>query len=305
MSQAAAPIYTLADLEHWSFAGTALAVVGRPVAHSLSPEMHNAALAELAQTQPRFKDWRYFKFDVAPADLPEALRLFHVRKFRGLNLTVPHKTLAVARLDSSDAFVQAAGAANTLTYSAAGWTGTNTDGTGLMLALREVLRVELAGAQIVLLGAGGAARAAAVQCLQAGCHSLWIGNRTAASLDELLADLRPFAGRIALHGFDLNRPPAHLPIGATVINATSLGLAAGDPAPFDLARMPRPAAVYDMIYRPARTALLRQAETMGIAQANGLSMLIHQGARSLEVWTGTTAPVRIMQQAAHAALAAN
>lgn len=305
MSPAAAPLHTLADLDQWSFAGTALAVVGRPVAHSLSPEMHNAALAELARTRPEFKHWRYFKFDVAPADLPEALRLFHLRKFHGLNLTVPHKTLAVDLLESGDGFVQAAGAANTLSRSATGWNGANTDGIGLTLALREDLQVELGGAKVVLLGAGGAARAAAVQCLQAGCGELWIGNRTSASLNGLLASLGPFTGQAVVRGFDLNRPPANLPAGATVINATSLGLAAGDPAPFDLARIPRPAAVYDMIYRPARTALLLQAEAMGIARANGLSMLIHQGARSLKLWTGITAPVHVMQQAARAALGPN
>jgi shikimate dehydrogenase len=302
MSVATEPILTRTDLETWSFPGTALAVVGRPVAHSLSPAMHNAALAELAQTQPSFGDWRYFKFDVAPDELAGALALFHKNRFRGLNLTVPHKSLAVEHLVASDGFVRAAGAANTLTFAETGWRGANTDGTGLSIALRQDLGLELGGANVVLLGAGGAARAAAVECLRLQCASLWIGNRTQASLEALLASLQTFAADTRLQGFALDNPPVDLPEGSVVINATTLGLAAGDPAPLELKQIPRPAQVYDMIYRPPQTALLRAAAELGIAHADGLSMLIHQGARALELWTGLAAPVPIMQAAARAAL---
>jgi shikimate dehydrogenase len=302
MSAVAESIHTLADLDAWSFPGTALAVVGRPVAHSLSPAIHNAALAELAKTQPKFADWRYFKFDIAPEELPRALSLFHRNNFHGLNLTVPHKSLAVEHLAASDAFVRAAGAANTLSHTEAGWRGTNTDGYGLAHALTEQLKLNLAGAAVILLGAGGAARGAAVECLRSLCAELWIGNRTQATLTTLLDELSPLAGGSGLRGFDLSRPPPGLPAGAIVINATSLGLKPADPAPIDLTKIPRPAGVYDMIYRPPQTALLRQARELGIPHANGLSMLIHQGARSLETWTGATVPVPVMQAAAHAAL---
>jgi len=302
MSAAAESIYSLTDLDSWSFPGTALAVIGRPVAHSLSPAIHNAALAELAKSQPRFAGWRYFKFDIAPAELPQALSLFHKNRFHGLNLTVPHKSLAVEHLVASDAFVRAAGAANTLTYTESGWRGANSDGYGLAAALREDLGLELTGAHIILLGAGGAARGAAVECLRARCASLWIGNRTAATLDALLVSLQMFAGESVVRGFDLSNPPPGLPAGSIVINATSLGLAPGDAAPIDLKKIPGPVRVYDMIYRPPQTTLLRQAAELGIPHANGLSMLIHQGARSLELWTGATAPVPVMQAAARAAL---
>lgn len=305
MSVAAESIHTLSDLPAWSFAGTALAVVGRPVAHSLSPVIHHAALAELARTRPEFGSWRYFKFDIAPEELPRALTLFQEKNFRGLNLTVPHKSLAVEHLVSSDAFVRAAGAANTLSWTSTGWTGANTDGYGLATALREELDVGLAGAEVILLGAGGAARAAAVECLRSHCASLWIGNRTAGRLAQLLAQIQPLAAASTVHGFDLAQPPAGLPGGAIVINATSAGLAAGETAPFDLTKIPRPSRVYDMIYRPARTALLQQADDLGLAQANGLSMLVHQGARSLELWTGATVPVAVMQAAAQATLPAS
>jgi shikimate dehydrogenase len=301
---AAEPIHTLADLEGWSFAGTALAVIGRPVAHSLSPVIHNAALADMARTTPKFRDWRYFKFDIAPAELPRALALFHRKNFSGLNLTVPHKSLAVEHLVAADAFVRAAGAANTLSRTEAGWRGANTDCAGLSAALRQDLAVEPAGAHFVLLGAGGAARAAAVECLRLRCASLWIGNRTSATLATLLADLQMLAGETDLRGFDLANPPAAIPAGAVVINATSLGLKPGDASPVDLNKIPKPACAYDMIYRPPQTAFLKQAAALGVATANGLSMLVHQGARSLELWTGATVPVPVMQEAARAALAA-
>ena len=109
-------------------------------------------------------------------------------------------------------------------------------------------------------------------------------------------------GSAPVHGFDLAHPPSALPAGALVINATSLGLAASDPAPVDLRLLPAPAGVFDMIYRPPRTALLHQAEELGLRHANGLSMLIHQGARSLSLWTGADVPVAVMQAAARAAL---
>jgi len=153
-----------------------------------------------------------------------------------------------------------------------------------------------------LLGAGGAARGAAVECLRARCAALWIGNRTAATLTSLLSELEPLAGGTELHGFDLASPPPGLPAGAIVINATSLGLKPDDAAPVDLKRISAPRCVFDMIYRPAQTALLRTAAQLGIAQANGLGMLVHQGARSLSLWTGATVPVAVMQAAANAAL---
>ncbi len=282
-------VLALADLEHWSFAGTALAVLGHPIKHSLSPRMHNAALAELARDDDAYADWRYFRFDVPPADLPRALTLLHQRKFRGLNLTVPHKVLARDLVATIDDAAQPVGAVNTLRRTEQGWHGFNTDGYGLATAVSETLARDLRGAPILLLGAGGAARGAAVECLQRGCASLWIANRTRANLDALLDALRPLAGHAPLHGFAPEEPPATLPAGTIVINATSAGLDTDAPPPIALAALPRPACVYDMIYNPPRTPLLLQAEALGIPCANGLSMLVHQGAKALEIWSGVSA----------------
>ena len=295
-------VRTLADLESFEPNGTALAVLGHPIKHSISPAMHNAALAEMAQAQPRFADWSYGRFDVPPADLPEALRRLHALGFRGLNLTVPHKVLAFGAMTAVDPAAQPIGAVNTLRWTPAGWHGYNTDGHGLSFGIRETLGLELQGATVVLLGAGGAARGAAVECLQRGCASLWIANRTPENLETLLTLLRPLAKGIPLRGFAPDQMPSDLPTGALVINATSAGLKVGDPAPIDLAALPSPVGVYDMVYNPPMTSLLTQAADRGIAWSNGLSMLIHQGARALEIWTESTVPVEAMRAAALLAL---
>ena len=303
---AADPVFTLADLAAWSRESPSLAVLGHPIAHSISPPMHNAALAALARADARFADWKYFRFDIAPADLPRALPLLHAKGFRGVNLTVPHKILACDLVAEISPAARPAGAVNTIRWTDRGWQGHNTDGYGLAAALRTDLGHELTPAHILLLGAGGAARGAAVECLARGCASLTIANRTRETLAALLAILAPLAAekKIPLRSFIFSSPPTDLPPGLLVINATSAGLRATDPAPLALAALPRPAAVFDMIYNPPQTALLREAAALGVPHANGLAMLVHQGAKSLEIWTGipaaTTAPG--MLAAAHAAL---
>jgi shikimate dehydrogenase len=296
------PTHPLADLENWSHAGTALAVLGHPIRHSVSPAMHNAALANMATHDARFAAWKYFRFDVPPEQLPTALTRLHAAGFHGLNLTVPHKVLACDLIRETDPAARAIGAVNTLQRTADGWRGFNTDGHGLAAALRENLGVTLTGAHVVLLGAGGAARGAAVECLRQKCASLWIANRTRANLDALLAALRPLADASTLHGFDPAEPPATIPSNAIVINATSAGLKPDEPAPIALRRLAPGARVFDMIYNPPQTALLRDAAALGLPHANGLSMLVHQGAKALEIWTGAAVPTSVMHAAAAAAL---
>ena len=259
------PVLSLADLDFRDFPGTPLAVLGHPIGHSLSPAMHNAALAAMARDHGEFASWRYYRFDVPPDDLPGALELFHHRGFKGLNLTVPHKVIAFDCVAEMDPAARPIGAVNTLLRLEHGWKGFNTDGHGLARGIQDELGAALTDAPVILLGAGGAARAAAVECLRSRCSSLWIANRTPARLAELLAVLRPLAGRVPLCGFDPQSPPPGLPAGSLVINATSSGLRPDDPPPIDLTRLPRPAGVYDMIYNPPATSLLRQASALGNA----------------------------------------
>lgn len=283
------PVLSLADLETWSRDETSLAVLGHPIKHSISPAMHNAALAELAKSEPRYAGWRYFRFDVPPDELPRALDLLHAKRFLGVNLTVPHKVIAFDRVAEIDPKARPVGAINTLRWSSAGWQGFNTDGYGLATGIRETLGRDLAGTHVILLGAGGAARGAAVECLDRHCASLWVVNRTRENLQILFSALSPLARGIPFHGFLPTSPPVDLPREPLVINATSAGLRESDPMPVDLGMLPRACAVFDMIYNPPQTRLLREAAFLGVPHANGLSMLVHQGARALEVWTGISA----------------
>jgi len=296
------PVLTLADLDSWSFDGTALAVLGHPIKHSISPPMHNAALAKMTTSDDRFSTWRYFRFDVPPEELPHALERLYAAGFFGLNLTVPHKVLAFDHLAAIDPAARAIGAVNTLRRTDQGWHGFNTDGYGLATAVAETLGITLAQTPIILLGAGGAARGAAVECLMQKCASLHIANRTAANRDALMKQIAEVDPNIPVDGFAPAEPPANLPANALVINATSAGLHAEDPLPIDITRLPRPAGVYDMIYNPAQTKLLHAAANVGIPTANGLSMLIHQGARALEIWSEAEVPVDAMTAAVQAAM---
>ncbi len=320
MSVATEHTYTLADLDYWPpvqaefpSGGTALAVIGYPIEHSLSPAMQNAALAELAKTDPQFAGWRYYKFKIAPEELPAALAEFHRQKFLGLNLTVPHKVLALQylELEPQKNFVRTMGAANTIKRNENGWSAYNTDGMGLLNAVRLESGTQNfpEGADVIILGTGGAARAAAVMCL-GSCASLQIGGRSTTKRHEFVNLLKEKAlpwidnAEALGDGFDLAHPSSTLREGSIVINATSLGLKPDDSSPLDLTKIPQPAFVYDMIYNPPQTALLRQATELGVPHANGLSMLVFQGASALKHWTGREAPVSVMMTAARAALAA-
>ncbi len=298
-------VFTLADLESWQATGPCLAVLGHPIAHSLSPAMHHAALALLAADEPGFGSWRYFKFDVPAETLAQALPVFHAKGFLGLNLTIPHKVLAVGLIERVDPAAAETGAVNTLRRTPAGFEGFNTDSHGITRAVADAFGLSLRGADVILLGAGGAARAAAVACLRERCASLWIGNRSAGNLDNLLQTLRPAAASHGgeLRGFAPASPPDGLPRDALVINATSAGLKPGDASPIDLSRLRGRPRVYDMIYNPRETPLLRQAAALGLESANGLSMLAHQGARALELWTGRNVDASAMLDACARALA--
>lgn len=297
--------YTLEDLDRLEFPGTALAVLGDPVKHSLSPVMHNTALALLAESDGRFQDWAYYRFEVPATALLEALPRFHAKGFKGLNLTVPHKVLALETVEELSAEAAAMGAVNTLRRTDAGWEGFNTDGYGMERGLQDELGQELRGHEILLVGSGGAARAAAAQCLRSGCAKLYLGNRSQDRLAELYEILRDMNTGIPIQTFQLSDLPTDLPETGVLINATSLGLRGADPAPVTVADIPPAWAVYDMVYNPPETRLLKAARARGMPCANGLSMLVHQGARALELWTDAVVDAGRMEAAAKAALAQN
>jgi shikimate dehydrogenase len=304
---------TLDDVRASDFSGlTPLAVLGWPIRHSVSPEMHNAALAELAKKDAKFKAWRYYRVEVPPENLKDALDLLAEKGFLGLNLTIPHKVLALDYVRVADLLGLSAGAVNTLLRKDGEWLGYNTDGMGLKAAVshKPFGICYFDEADVALLGAGGAARAIAAIALASACRSLWIGNRSKDRLDELLGQMQGFAGKGVLHGFDLAKAAeAGLPANALVINATSLGLKQDDPAPIDLSIFGLGAKVFDTTYGKHRSALLKQADALGLPASNGLPMLVHQGLDALNEWTGHAAesPVYfdIMNKAAREALGIN
>lgn len=290
--------FTLDDLKHWKQEGVALAVLGKPIKHSLSPIMHNAALAEMAKQWPELAEWTYYRFEIDPEKLGEALQRFHELGFRGLNLTVPHKVLALETVQQAEPESRQMGALNTLHWQPAGYYGYNTDGFGLREGIRREFGITLKGRPVVLLGAGGAARAAARQCLTEGCSSLWIGNRSQERLQELMDSLHDCEGTDQRQAFALqDAAQVNLPEDAVLINSTACGLAEDDPTPLPVEALHKKMIVYDMIYRSGGTKLVREARKRGIPAAGGLSMLVYQGARALEIWTGKPVPVATMFKA--------
>ncbi len=295
-------VLQVSEIGRLGFEGTPLAVFGWPVRHSISPQMHNAALAEMARSEPRFASWRYHRVEVPPGALPAALAACSARGFAGLNLTLPHKVDALAHIADVDPVARQMGAVNTLKLVDGRYHGFNTDGEGFERAVREELGAELAGRAVVLLGAGGAARAIAVRCLLSGCASLHIGNRGRERLDALVELLRPIAAGRPLRGFELGGSAMELPRDALLVNATSLGLKDCDAPPIPLDRFGPGAAVYDTTYGTHESRLLAEARARGMRCANGLSMLVWQGARALEIWTGAAVPATTMRKGAEAAL---
>jgi shikimate dehydrogenase len=283
------------------------AVYGHPIAHSASPALQNAGIAALDL------NWRYLAFDVQPESLREAINGAAAMKFIGLNLTVPHKLLAVDIVDELDASAATWGAVNTVRFETKvnghwlpvaqvppGKTGEvrargyNTDADAITRSLREDLTMELSGSRVLLLGAGGAGRTAALKLADEGVDCLYLVNRTNRKAQDLAAEIN--------HRFPAVKVNTGYPQGEEidlVLNATSLGLKSGDALPLDLGlfALSRARYAYDMIYRPAETPFLQAAKAAGCRTANGVGMLLYQGAKALELWSGQPAPLESMRTA--------
>lgn len=254
--------------------------------------MQNAGIAALGL------NWRYLAFEVEPENLREAIAGAKRMGFVGLNLTVPHKLLAVEMVDVLDDSAKTWGAVNTIRFEPDGGGiirahGFNTDADAITRSLREDLGVELRGAKVLLLGAGGAGRVAALKLADEGVGELYLVNRTETKAEAVADDIRKRAPTVKI---TVGYPRAEVDL---VLNATSLGLRAEDALPFAAEKfsLRQTRAVYDMVYRPAETALLQAAKAAGCRTANGLGMLLYQGAKALEIWTGQPAPVEIMRRA--------
>lgn len=266
-------------------------LVGHPVSHSLSPAMQNAGFRAAGV------DAVYAAFDVPGEGLSAALAGARALGFGGLNVTVPHKERALALAAEADPVAALAGAANTLVPVSAGWKAFNTDVEGLLSAIREDLGLDPAGRRCLVLGAGGAARAAAVALLRAGAQEILVANRNEERAEGLVRELRGRCGseRVALVA--LEAAPRRLGSEGLLVSATPLGLSASGRWPWDVALFAPGTAAFDLAYRAGgETPLVTQARARGLRAASGLSMLLHQGALSFALWTGKPAPLAAMRQ---------
>ena len=261
-----------------------LAVLGHPVAHSRSPAMHSAALAELDLTE----EWSYQAIDVAPDEFEERVRSMAAGDCVGANLTIPHKEAALALADELSETAREIGAANTLSFADGAIRADNTDAGGFLAALEE----QVGGGRALILGAGGAARAVVWALLREGAEvSVW--NRTELRSRNLCDDL--------------GGTPVAAPDAADhelIVNTTAVGLGGEDP--FD--ELPLRAdgfapgqKVVDMVYGEEPSQLLLAAQAAGATTVDGIEILVRQGARSFEIWTGLEPPLETMRAAARLA----
>ena len=282
---------TLASLRTTDFAPGQLGVLGDPIAHSLSPAMHNAALATLLPTNPRLAGVRYHRLHITADELPEALALLHAKGFAGVNLTVPHKIQALSLAESLSSEARRAESVNTLVRTATGWAGDTTDGQGFLEALRERSGRTTKDRPVILLGSGGAARAVAAACLADGCSSLRLYNRDVAKALALAATLAD--PRILAAGLDqITASP-----DAVIVNCTTLGLKPTDASPFPVALLVAGQFVFDTTYGSEASRLLKDASEYYVAHCDGRSMLRWQGALAFRLWNGMLPPEAPMRAA--------
>jgi shikimate dehydrogenase len=291
-------VYTLADLEDWRQRADnddvriRLGVFGQPVAQSRSPDMQNAALKACGFAM------RYARFEIAAEELPRAFEIVRRLDFVGVNLTMPHKARGMHFVDSVDEFARSVGAINTVRIDAGELVGTNTDGMGFCAAIRHDFGVSLRSLSVVVLGAGGAGRAIALQCAQEDCKRLVLVNRTSAKAQQLAADLQSTVGTIAeVVPWDAEGLHSAIANADLLVNATSLGMELTDRSPVPAHSLHANLMVYDTIYRPEPNPLLIAAGAAGARSADGLSMLLHQGALAFETWFARPAPLQDMAAA--------
>jgi shikimate dehydrogenase len=263
------------------------AVIGSPVRHSRSPVLANAAFSAAGL------DWAMVAFEVAEGAVADAIAAVRTLDIGGLMVTMPHKAAVLPHLDDITPTAAALGAVNSISWVDGALVGHNTDGHGLVRSLEQDDHVDVDGLRCVVVGAGGAARAVVHALAEAGAAEVVVVNRTRSSA-EVAAGLAGACGKVgdaaAVSGADL------------VVNATSVGMgaAAGDagPVPFDTGLIREGQVVVDLVYQPLHTPLLTAAAERGARPVDGLGMLVHQAAISLERWTGHAPDVAVMAAAA-------
>ena len=299
--------YTLNDLERWDEIARdidppiRLGIFGDPVAHSLSPEMQNTALRACEIHA------QYARFHIRPNELRSALRFLRSLDFVGVNLTVPHKIAGFAQIDKADEFANRVGAVNTIRVCDKKLLGSNTDGDGFLRAIRSEFSVDLRDLRVMIIGAGGGTgRAIAWECALENCERLVLVNRTLEKAKALAERLRPLfmearvLGPVArLEAIEWEESAMRVQVADVdlIVNTTPLGMNPSDHAPIPARLLAPHHIVFDCVYGPSKTALLRAAEQAGARSANGISMLLHQGALSFSIWFDREPPIETMRRA--------
>ena len=269
-----------------------LGVIGDPIEHSLSPVMHNAAIASLGV------DYVYVAIPVKTADLSIAIAGFNAIGLQGFSITIPHKQAILSFLTEVSSVAKVVGAVNTVWRTDAGWSGTNTDVEGFIAPLQAYNR-DWSQTMPLILGHGGAARAVVVGLTQLGCTEIHIVGRDVQRLSQFQQswlDALPIT--INVHRWE--QLPELMPQADLVVNTTPVGMYPNvEQSPIDNAAMQQlrvGAIAYDLIYTPNPTQFLQQAQQQGAIAIDGLEMLVQQGAAALKIWLGQTPPVDIMRQ---------
>lgn len=274
-------------------------LLAHPAGHSLSPAMHNAAFDSLGI------EAEYLALDVPPGGIEAAVRDLRRPGVMGANVTIPHKQTVLPFLDELSSSARVIGAVNTIVLRRGRLEGHNTDVEGFVRALSEA-GIRIDGARALILGAGGSARSVVYALLGSGVGSLQVHNRTRERSEELAAHFAVLGPIEVLSAGEL---AGALESCNLLVNCTSVGMAqvgvADDLSPLPSGLLPRRGAVVDIVYRPPRTRLLRDAAAAGLRVQNGVPMLIHQGAVALEMWLGQRAPLQAMRAAVEQELAAD
>jgi len=267
-------------------------VIGDPIAHTMSPAIHNAAFRALGL------DYAYVPFHVKPDYLEQAIMAMRALNITGLNVTIPHKVHVIPFLDKLDDLTEKIGAVNTIVNSDGKLKGYNTDATGFLQTLADN-HVDIKGKRIVVLGAGGASRAVSISLAEKGA-SLIILNRLlelewAFELTEHISSLFEIdVEALELTHDNLKNAIAEADI---LINTTSVGMHPDSTSsPIDADLLKPDLVVFDAVYNPLKTRLLADAEATGARTISGIDMLVWQGAHAFEKWTGSKAPVEIMKK---------
>ena len=267
-------------------------IIGNPIRHSLSPLMQNAAFAA------GNLDYVYVPFCVSPENLEQAVIGLRALGVCGFNVTIPHKSAIIQFLDQLDESAESAGAVNAVQLCGTSLIGYNTDGDGLVDSLSKDLDFSPGVEQILVVGAGGAARGAIAALCRAGAKRIIISNRSLENARAVMLDMNSRYPETRIDVIELNQVnTGHLGSTSLLLNTTSLGMNGERIEGINLAQLPDHAKVYDMVYSCSGTPLVREATAFGLRAANGLGMLVAQGERAFEIWTGQKPPQGVMRQA--------